>query len=570
LRIQTIGSTVLNGQSGAETTVPGGVGALYPTNPLAEIALAKRELNNNAENNRRLDAVPVAFVQEEIPDSGGQTRYVVANIAAATVNLAEAGVDPSLAVGPLADFMLTEFVPIQNTHTYAFLQYCGLTDLTVDEQDIQVRCSHIMHDLVSHFAMPTGASIDSAATHYMGLTHDYQRLDYFRIWEARLEQMFPALASMGDIASASKYYPYMRYNKVRIVLARLAMLHRLSFLTSYFGTMLTTLQDELSLEYLKLNLPKKTEDLQELQSFESMLKMLQIPVLPQHKMGPFTGHVSPSLIDMDQMRAMLKAIMLMAKQIGPSDFRTRAVQILSFAPEPVPFAAEPVLTITDGLHLQPMVNTTGLSEYMGQRLTWGWTVTSPFAYLENSDLNEIDIRYISNIEQVVTIFHSMSLNVDTQNYLRIPSNKSSLMNRFLDDAMTIRNPMVPYPAVPNQNTMGQDILQGVTIIAGYSPKMFRVRVDIQRSGVFEVGITYLREDMTFNSFTPYEMYRAYRMILDESYIGILENGLPAPMLVEAELAKATPYSWLEPAPAAAVNPDQVVAVAGDIAPPATD
>jgi hypothetical protein len=36
------------------------------------------------------------------------------------------------------------------------------------------------------------------------------------------------------------------------------------------------------------------------------------------------------------------------------------------------------------------------------------------------------------------------------------------------------------------------------------------------------------------------------------------------MLVEAELAKADPYSWTMPSPAAAVNAEVPVAVAGNI------
>jgi hypothetical protein len=493
---------------------------------------------------------------------GGDTRYAVANIAAATVNLAEAGIDPKMKVGPLADFDQTDYVPIEDTYAFRFMAYCGLGGVELDNQDVRVRGSHIMHNLVQHFAYPAGMTVDEASTHYQNLVHDYQELDYYRVWEARLDEMWTALASMADIAAASKYYPYMRYNKVRIVLARMALLHKLSFLTSYFLTIMSTLQHELSRDYLMKNLPRHAEDLTELQNMETTMKLLNVPVLAQHKMGPFTGNVSPKLVEMDQMRAMFSAINYMVAQIGPGDFRTRAVAILSFEPAPVPFSPEPTLTITDGLHLQPLANTTGISDYMGQRLTWGWTVFSPFAYLENSDFNEIDIRFSGNQEQVITVFHSMSLNVDTQRYLRIPSPVSAMMSRYNVDGD--RNAMVPYPMIPNQNTISQDITPTRTIIAGYSPKMFRVRVDIQRSGVFEEGIVFLREDMDFYRFTPEMLYRHYRMILDESYIKIMREGLPAPMLVEAELAKADPYSWTMPSPAAAVNAEVPVAVAGNI------
>jgi hypothetical protein len=137
-----------------------------------------------------------------------------------------------------------------------------------------------------------------------------------------------------------------------------------------------------------------------------------------------------------------------------------------------------------------------------------------------------------------------------------------MMRRF--DVNGDRNPMVPYPMIPNQNTISQDITPTRTIIAGYSPKTFRIRVDIARSGVFEEGIVFLREDMDFYRFTPEMLYRHYRMILDESYIKIMREGLPAPMMVEAELAKADPYSWTMPSPAAAINAEVPVAVIGDI------
>lgn len=77
VRLQVLGASALSGQSGAESTVPGGVAGLYMSNPLEEIGTAKRELGNNEMNNRRLDAVPVGFAVVEGP--GGVRQHVTLN-----------------------------------------------------------------------------------------------------------------------------------------------------------------------------------------------------------------------------------------------------------------------------------------------------------------------------------------------------------------------------------------------------------------------------------------------------------------------------------------------------------